>query len=230
MSHSNNITRIKAVSNALGELKNDVVFVGGATISLYADRRFFETRVTDDVDVIVEILNYNGRAELEEKLRSLDFAHDVESGVVCRYRIKGIVVDIMPTNDPSIGFSNRWYPEGFRKAIDYDIDPNHSVRILSAPFFIATKLEAFNDRGEGDGRISQDFEDIVFVLENRSTIWEELNAVEGPVNEYIMDEFTKLANNPNLYEWLDGHVERGSPPASYIIEKAIKEFVNPDVS
>jgi hypothetical protein len=75
MSHSNNITRIKAVSNALGELKNDVVFVGGATISLYADRRFFETRVTDDVDVIVEILNYNGRAAPEEKLRSLGFAH-----------------------------------------------------------------------------------------------------------------------------------------------------------
>ena len=230
MSHHNNITRIKAVSNALGELKDDVVFVGGATISLYADRRFFETRVTDDVDIIVEIINYRGRASLEEKLRSLGFHHDFESGIVCRYRIDGMIVDIMPTNDPSIGFHNKWYADGFREAIDYAIDENHSVRILSAPYFIATKLAAFNDRGKSDGRSSQDFEDIVFVLENRSTIWEELTDVKGQVKEYILEEFSKLANNPSLFEWLDGHVERGTPPASYFLENAIKQFVNPDAS
>jgi predicted nucleotidyltransferase len=224
MSHSTNITRIKAVNNALADLKDKVVFVGGTTVSLYPDRRFFEARVTDDVDVIVEIINYQGRAELEEKLRSLGFAHDIESSIVCRYKIEGIVVDIMPTDDPSIGFNTKWYPEGFQQAIDYAIDADNTVKILTAPYFIATKLEAFNDRGKGDGRTSHDFEDIVFVLENRSTIWEELNEVEGEVKEYLLNEFTKLANNPNLFEWLDGHVERGSPPASYIIENAIKKF------
>ncbi|HEY0433709.1 MAG TPA: hypothetical protein VGC95_07550, partial [Chitinophagaceae bacterium] len=132
MSPSTNITRIKAVNNALGALKEKVVFVGGATVSLYADRRFFEARVTDDVDVIVEIINYQGRAELEEKLRALGFAHDLESAVVCRYKIQGIVVDIMPTDDPSIGFQTKWYPEGFQKAIDYSIDANNTVKILAA--------------------------------------------------------------------------------------------------
>ena len=38
MNHHRNITRIKAVSNALEDLKDLVVFVGGATVSLYADR------------------------------------------------------------------------------------------------------------------------------------------------------------------------------------------------
>ncbi len=38
MSHQTNITRIRAVSNALGDLRDQVVFVGGATVSLYADR------------------------------------------------------------------------------------------------------------------------------------------------------------------------------------------------
>lgn len=149
MNHSINITRIKAVNNAFGKLKDKVVFVGGATISLYPDRSFFETRVTDDVDVIVEIINYQGRVELEEKLRSLGFAHDIESSVVCRYKIEGIIVDIMPTVDPSIGFNNKWYPEGFQKAIDYSIDGENVVKILSAPYFIATKFEAFNGRGQG---------------------------------------------------------------------------------
>lgn len=226
MSHSDNIIRIKAVNNALGELKDKVVFVGGATVSLYPDRTFFEARVTNDVDVLVEIVNYQGRAELEEKLRERGFAHNVESSIVCRYKIQGITVDIMPTDDPTIGFNTKWYPEGFQEAIDYSIDEDNSVRILSAPYFIATKLEAFRDRGDNDGRTSRDFEDIVFVLENRSSIWKEMDILKGEIKEWLQAEFTSLLNNPHIFEWIDSHVERGSPPASYFILQSIKKFVN----
>lgn len=66
MSDHTNIVRIKAVSNALKELRDSVVFVGGATISLYADRPVLEVRPTDDVDVILEIVNYTQRQQLEE--------------------------------------------------------------------------------------------------------------------------------------------------------------------
>lgn len=66
MSHHVNIVRIKAVANALDTLKEKVVFVGGATISLYPDKPVLEVRPTDDVDVIIEILNYKNRVELEE--------------------------------------------------------------------------------------------------------------------------------------------------------------------
>jgi len=38
------------------------------------------------------------------------------------------------------------------------------VKIFQAVYFIASKLEAFNDRGNNDGRMSSDFEGIVFVL------------------------------------------------------------------
>lgn len=110
MNHHTNIVRIKAVANALNELKEKVVFVGGATISLYPNRKVFDVRPTDDVDVIIEILSYAERVVLEEKLRLIGFTHDTESAVVCRYKIDGIIVDIMPTNDPSIGFTNIWYP------------------------------------------------------------------------------------------------------------------------
>ena len=140
MSHHINIVRIKAVANALDTLKEKVVFVGGATISLYPDKAVLESRPTDDVDVIIEILNYKDRTALEEKLRAIGFLNDIESGVVCRYKIQGIIVDIMPTNDPSIGFGNKWYPEGFSTAVDYFIDERCTVKILSAPYFIATKL------------------------------------------------------------------------------------------
>ena len=224
MSHHTNIVRIKAVANALNDLKEKVVFVGGATISLYPDRVVFEVRPTDDVDVIIEILNYVDRAKLEEKLRSIGFSHDIESGVICRYKIQGIIVDIMPTNDPSIGFTNIWYPEGFEKAVDYEIDERSIIKILSAPYFIATKLEAHKGRGKNDGRTSQDFEDIVYVLENRESIWEEIDNSDKSVKEYLQSEFKILLKNPNLFEWIDSHVERGSPPATYIIIDKIKTF------
>jgi hypothetical protein len=55
MGHRTNITRIEAVNNALGNLKDDFVFVGGATVSLYADRMAEEVRPTDDIDILVEL-------------------------------------------------------------------------------------------------------------------------------------------------------------------------------
>ncbi len=106
MNHHENTVRIKAVHNNLADLKDKVVYVGGATISLYSDRETLEVRPTDDIDVIVEILSYNERSKLEEKLRLIGFQHDMDSSVVCRYKIQGIIVDIMPTADESIGFKN----------------------------------------------------------------------------------------------------------------------------
>ena len=197
MSHHINLTRIKAVANALDNLNEKIVFVGGATISFYPDRPVFDVRPTDDVDVIIEILNYTDRAELEEKLRSIGFSHDIESGVICRYRIQGILVDIMPTNDASIGFTNIWYPDGYAHAVNYEIDELSKVKILSAPYFIATKLEAHKDRGRNDGRTSQDFEDIIYVLENREAIWKEINNSSESLKNYLLLEFRSLLKNPN---------------------------------
>lgn len=217
---------MKAVYNALEELKHQVVFVGGATVSLYADHEVIEPRPTDDIDVIVEILNYKERVALEEKLRKKGFMHDAASGIVCRYTVKGITVDVMPTNDPSIGFTSRWYEDGFHEAITYEIDDKHTIRILSAPFFIASKLEAFESRGNMDGRTSHDFEDIVFVLEQRSSIWQEMTLANANVRQYLKDEFRKLRSNTHLFEWIEAHVERNIPRATKRILKSLDDFIN----
>ena len=225
MNHHTNLVRIKAVARALGALKEKVVFVGGATLSLYPTSPILEPRPTDDVDVIIEVVNYTERVKLEEKLRSIGFSHDLESGIICRYKIERIVVDIMPTNDSSIGFSNKWYPAGFLNAVISKIDDDLNIKILTAPYFIATKLEAHKSRGGNDGRTSHDFEDIVFVLENRETVWDEMNNADDAVKSYLQSEFQSLLNNPNIFEWVDCHVERGSPPATYYIIEELRKFV-----
>ncbi|SDC63231.1 hypothetical protein [Niabella drilacis] len=76
MSDQTNIARIAAVFTALEELSNHVVFVGGATVSLYKDRPASETRVTDDVDTVVDLAGYTGFAVIEDQLRKKGFVND----------------------------------------------------------------------------------------------------------------------------------------------------------
>src|SRR5665647_384287 len=225
MSHRDNLLRIKAVHNALGPLKNEVIFVGGATVSLYADRMAEEVRPTDDIDILIEIWTYKDFAAIEEKLRCIGFVNDQSSGIICRYIIQGITVDVMATGENALGFSNKWYPEGFKNALEFTIDDEHIVKIFSSPYFIASKLEAFKGRGKKDGRTSTDFEDIVFVFENRSTIWEELNVAEENLKNYLKDTFRLMLENPFFEEWVDAHAGFGSPPATYYIINQLEEFI-----
>jgi len=225
MSHQQNILRIKIVYDALEELGPEVIFVGGATVSLYADRLGDEIRPTDDVDILIEILNYRDYAGIEDKLRLKGFNNDVESGVICRYKVRGIVVDVMPTSKEILGFANKWYVEGYANSMIYRIDEEYSINIFSAPYFLATKLEAFKDRGNNDGRWSTDFEDIVFLLNNRSTIWDEINNADGSVKEYLLEEFKALTENPYIEEWISVHLDYRDQDRIYYIIGSINEVL-----
>jgi hypothetical protein len=79
MSHEDNIRRIKKVSEALRKVDQDIVFVGGATVSLYADRPTFTVRPTYDIDAIVEVLTYPEHAKFEELIRQHGFQNDTTS-------------------------------------------------------------------------------------------------------------------------------------------------------
>lgn len=225
MNHSRNLARIKAVYNALGPLRDQVVFVGGATAAFYVDRMADEVRPTDDVDVVVEIWTHREYAALEDQLRQMGFVNDPSSGVICRYRVQGIVVDIMPTGEDVLGFKNKWYAEGYKNSIVIDIDTQHSIRIFSLPYFIASKLDAFTDRGKNDGRTSTDFEDIIYVMEYSNTIWAQLDGASPDVKIYIRGKLKVLMANPYFFEWVDCHVSYGSPPATYNILEKMKAFL-----
>ena len=81
MSNHNNIVRIKAIAGLMDQLHEDVVFVGGATVSLYADLKATESRPTDDVDIIIELASYHKYVVLDERLRDAGFVNDTASGV-----------------------------------------------------------------------------------------------------------------------------------------------------
>jgi predicted nucleotidyltransferase len=225
MSHRENIARIKAVYFALEDLASKVVFVGGATVSLYSTRPGVETRPTDDVDIVVEIFHYTEYAAIEEKLRSKGFVNDISSGVICRYIIQGIIVDVMPTSEDTLGFSNKWYPEAFANSITVSPEDGLFIRIFSPTYFLAVKLDAFADRGENDGRFSSDFEDIVHLLNNRQTIWHEVANADGHVRQYLKDEFTKLLGIKYIEEWISVHLDYADQKRTGFILGNMTEFV-----
>lgn len=229
MSHHINITRIKAIHNLLQQTGINFAFVGGATVSLYAQRETEEIRPTDDVDVVVEIATYGaGYTLLTEKLLQLGFMPDAASGVICRYLHKGLIVDVMPANADVLGFTNQWYKAGLANAVTYTIDPQHSIKIFSAPYFIASKLEAFHSRGGNDGRTSTDFEDIVYVMNNRPTLWDEMLQADAAVKQYLQAAFTTLLHNKYLDEWLMAHL-LSSPPIPFgPIKEGMQRVANAD--
>lgn len=169
-------------------------------------------RPTDDVDVVVEITTYGAEfTKLTEQLLKLGFSPDTQSKVICRYLYNGLTIDIMPIKEEVLGFKNNWYEDGLNNAMDYIIDEQSTIKIFTPAYFIASKLEAFNDRGNNDGRTSTDFEDIVFVMDNRPRLWDEINNADYNVKRYIIEQLMKLHNNPYFEEWITAHAGSYTP-------------------
>jgi hypothetical protein len=102
---------------------------------------------------------------------------------------------------------------------------NSALGDLRSTLFHRSKLEAFNARGKGDGRTSTDFEDIVFVLENRRSVWQEMKVADETVRAFLLNEFKTLRANRYIREWIDGHSSSYSPPGSYFILSDMDEFI-----
>jgi len=83
---SQNLDMVALVAKRLGDLRAEVVFVGGAVTGLLiTDPAAPEARKTDDVDVIVEALSYAACANLSARLRKLGFREDQSEGApACR--------------------------------------------------------------------------------------------------------------------------------------------------
>ena len=209
MNHHINILRLRAVATQLEEWKDKIIFVGGATVSLYASRPLAVTvRATDDVDVVVELISTVEFYKMQERLLELGFKHDTAAPIISRFLYQGLKVDFMPTDPSVLGFSNLWYVEGVKNSITCSLTERQSIQIFSSPYFIASKMEAFKTRGKGDLFGSHDLEDIIFVLDNRDEIYDELLGANEDVRNYLKKEFSSLLAKELFEEALLGNVEQ----------------------
>lgn len=88
----------------------------------------------------------------------------------CRW-VKGeTVLDMMPLDEKVLGFTNKWYQPAIEAAEEREILPAVVIRVISSPYFCATKFEAFEGRGAGDYLASHDLEDIRNCLKRSKSI------------------------------------------------------------
>lgn len=201
---------LKTVAEALGpELRERLVFVGGCTTALFiTDAVVLESvRSTDDVDLIVDLVGRAQWTELQEQLRRRGFTESPEDDVICRMRLNGLKVDFMPDDENILGFSNRWYAKGIQTAVTCSLTEGLNIKRLTPELFVATKLEAYLGRGNGDLLGSRDMEDILLVIDGREEVVAEIQSADADVRRYIAEQFKAVLNHPEFDYFLEGNIQ-----------------------
>ncbi len=198
-SHAKHVAMIKTIATNLKELLQDSIFVGGSAVGfLITDRAAPDVRPTLDVDVVVGISTVLEYHRLEEKLRDLGFKDVMD--VICRWSIDDVIVDIMPDNQDILGFSSSWYRPAMKHAIPEKIDEDLEIMLISAPYFLATKIDAFYERGNGNFLTSHDMEDIIVVINGREEISEEIRNSDRKLKKYLSKNFSEFLKNDAFNE------------------------------
>lgn len=203
-----NIQMITTVARRLGSLREKVVFVGGCATGLFiTDPAMPEVRVTKDVDVIIDIATRMEYSRLETDLRSKGFRNDIsEDAPLCRWVVDGIKVDVMPTKKDILGFSNHWYLPAIENANDVQLNNELAIKLVTSPYFLATKIEAFKGRGKGDYIASHDMEDIITVLDGRREIVDEIKNSCDELKTFLSTTFRIFLADENFLDAIPGQL------------------------
>ena len=201
-----NIELLTSIANAMGALREQVVFVGGcATVLLITQPLVADARATEDVDAIVEVASLVGYHALAAQLMEQGFKQTMADNTPpFRWYWNGMQLDLVPLDEKVLGFANPWYRVGFEEALSAELADGLMVRHLSAPHFLATKFEAFKDRGGNDVYLSHDLEDIMTVMEGRASAAREVAAASAPVRQHVAQAAAALLQIPAFHNALPG--------------------------
>jgi hypothetical protein len=217
------------IAHRLEELCNEVTFVGGCiTGLLVTDKAAPDVRFTIDVDCIINVVTKHDYHSLSKKLRQKGFKEmSFGNHPICRWDCDGILIDVMPTDKSVLGFSNKWYKDAQLNATSKTINDLISIKVISAPYFLATKLEAFKDRGKQDFLLSHDLEDIIAVIDGRPEIISDVSNTEINLKTYLSTEFNTLTNNDQFMQALPGHLNYSSESGERkkIVEQRINAII-----
>lgn len=208
MAQNPNIEILELAVSRLGDLTNELVFLGGcATGLLITDLAASPIRMTQDVDVIAEVSTLSDYHALAEHLRQRGFKEDVsDDAPICRWVAESLILDVMPTNPTILGFGNQWYIPAMNNALPVTLPSGITIQSVSAPYFLATKLEAFDGRGQGDYLLSHDIEDFVAVIDGRAELVDELLEAPEGIKAYLAKRIASLLRDSPFMDALPGHL------------------------
>lgn len=198
---------LETAASALGDLRRRVVFLGGATIVLWmTDPAARAPRVTYDVDVVAEVVTLASYEAFLTDLRGIGFAEDVESGVICRWRYapSGLILDAVPADPRLAGFGGLWLQPAVDASVERELPSGTSIRVVPSVYLMATKLEAFADRGGDDCLASRDFEDVILLVDSREELLAEVEAAPHELRAYVKAVLARILRLPSFDYGVEG--------------------------
>lgn len=224
-----NLQILEMAVEHLGPRSDDMVFLGRCAMGLLlTDVAAPPIRVTQDVDVITEVASLGAYQRLSGQLRKRGFKEDQSPDApICRWVAADVVLDVMPTKPEILGFGNEWYQPALDTAVAVALHSGKSIRMVTAPYFLATKLTAFDSRGKGDYVMSHDMEDIVAVLDGRPEIVDEAKKADETLRKHLMTRFATLLRDADFVAALPGHLpgDTASQARAPLVMKRITEIV-----
>lgn len=199
-----NVDILEVAADRLRPLLDEFVFLGGCAAGLLlTDAAAPPVRATVDVDAIVEVGSLQDYYRVADRLRECGFREDQSEGApICRWSCPPVLLDVMPTQPDIIGFGNPWYALALQSAQQYRLPSGNTIRLVTAPCFVATKLAAFESRGGGDYVMSHDLEDIIVVIDGRSEIIREIARSEFSLWRFLASSFKRLMDDSRFMESL----------------------------
>lgn len=201
-----NIKVIEKVAKALGEINNEVIYVGGAVVSFYiTDTGAEQPRPTKDIDISVQIGSYSEMDQLRERLATKDIYPAADQTVMYRYEYDDVLIDFIPYEPTSMGPTNPWLKPGFPESYEVKAG-DQTVKILPVSYYLATKFEAFKSRGKDDPFMSHDFEDVIFVLDNNIEVVEHIKSADDKLISFLKEMADYILNHPSKNDIISGHI------------------------
>jgi predicted nucleotidyltransferase len=224
-----NYELIEFVAEGLGEaFLAEVAFVGGCTTAmLVTDTAVLDDiRFTDDVDLVIELAGISAWKKLTERLAAKGFKITGEDEVNCRFRFNDVVVDVMPSDPAVLGYANRWFVEGLARADKFTLPSGTAIQIFQPAYFLATKLEAFSGRGNGDP-YHKDVEDMIILIDGRPELLEEVGQADKYLKAFITKGIHKLMELDGVGYVIEssGSVQ-ANPGRGQIIHRRMKALAN----
>ncbi|MFA5029100.1 MAG: hypothetical protein WC713_14615, partial [Candidatus Methylomirabilota bacterium] len=144
---------------------------------------------------------------LAKELRAAGLVEDLNPGVpLCRWRAPEVILDVMPTDERVFGFGNRWFRPALDTAQVIVLPTGEHIRAVTAPYFLATKLEALAGRGGGDYLASPDLEDIVTLIDGRAEIVDEAAQADPNLRHFLAARLAALQAAHPFLEALPAHL------------------------
>jgi len=126
------LERLQQAAETLPGILNKLVFVGGGvTEILITDSAGRNPRPTKDLDCIVEVASRFQYYKIEEYLRSAGYSHDQSfPPTICRWVKGSLILDVMPTIEGILGFTNKWYGCAIDEPMIHKLPSQMEVNII----------------------------------------------------------------------------------------------------